>query len=340
MNKHGLHPPLRTGGAGSQSLPTTWFIVEPSNKTEGAPRHVTNCQKRVTIWQHQRFSALGFNPVQGIDCWNYCARELTARTETPNLARTEPRATSRIADCGLDPAPRTRGRLGYLKWDGGEDSFIVRCLTGIHANTSLAGVPQRTRTPRDQEILRASISDLLTPPVLTPAPLRRLPLEQAVKIYTSGIREKLDVGLLVPRRITDVTLSGATMNAGGAWLEVGGDGIRVYGDTGEIHWFKDPVPSVGAWMIVWLAGLEPGATYVGQIRGFTDPLPSRQYHIALKVVYPNRFEISYVLLTTKSFIVPFAFIALPQLTGITPHVQFFPEYLSHCVVHDVHVKKV
>jgi hypothetical protein len=112
------------------------------------------------------------------------------------------------------------------------------------------------------------------------------------------------------------------------------------GTPGEIHWFKDPVPSAGAWMIVWLAGLESGATYVGQIRGFANPLSSQQYHIALKVVYPNRFEISYVPLTTKSFIVPFAFITVPQLTGITPNVQFFPQYLSHCVVYDVHIKKV
>lgn len=201
-------------------------------------------------------------------------------------------------------------------------------------------MPKKTRAPRHQEISRASISDLLTPPILTPAPLTRLPHEKALEIYTSGIREKLDLGLLVSRPITDVTLSGATMNARGAWLEVGGAGVRVYGDTGEIHWFKDPVPSVGAWMIVWLAGLESGATYVGQIRGFASPLPSQQYHIALKVVYPNRFEISYVPLTTKSFIVPFAFITVPQLTGITPNVQFFPEYLSHCVVYDVHVKKV
>src|SRR5437879_13881111 len=93
-------------------------------------------------------------------------------------------------------------------------------------------------------------------------------------------------------------------------------------------------------MNVWLAGLESGATYVGQIRGFANPLPSQQYHIALKVVYPNRFETSYVPLTTKSFIVPFAFITVPQLTGITPNVQFFPHYLSHCVVYDVHVKKL
>jgi hypothetical protein len=201
-------------------------------------------------------------------------------------------------------------------------------------------MPRKIRTQRDRKISRASISDLLTPPVLTPTPLTRLPQKKALEIYTNGIREKLDLGLLVPRPITDVTLSGATMNAGGAWLEVGGDGVRVYGDTGEIHWFKDPVPSAGAWMNVWLAGLESGATYVGQIRGFANPLPSQQYHIALKVVYPNRFETSYVPLTTKSFIVPFAFITVPELTGITPNVQFFPQYLSHCVVYDVHVKKV
>jgi hypothetical protein len=77
-------------------------------------------------------------------------------------------------------------------------------------------------------------------------------------------------------------------------------------------------------MNIWLAGLESGATYVGQIRGFANPIPSGQYHIALKVVYPNRFEISYVPLTTKSFVVPFAFITVPQLTGVTPNVQFFP----------------
>src|SRR4051794_34255079 len=200
-------------------------------------------------------------------------------------------------------------------------------------------MPQKTRAPRVQESSRASISGLLKPPVLTPAPPAHLRDQKALEIYTSGIREKFDLGLFVPRPITDVTLSGAAMNAGGAWLEVGGDGVRVYGDTGEIHWFKDPVPSAGAWMNVWLAGLEAGATYVGQIRGFASPLPSQQYHIALKVVYPNRYETSYVPLTTKSFVVPFAFISVPELTSITPNVQFFPEYLSHCVVYDVHVKK-
>ena len=141
---------------------------------------------------------------------------------------------------------------------------LAQCLTGIHAITSLAGMPRKIRTQRDQKISRASISDLLTPPILTPTPLTRLPQKKALEIYTSGIREKLDLGLLVPRPITDVTLSGATMNAGGAWLEVGGDGVRVYGDTGEIHWFKDPVPSVGAWMNVWLAGLESGQRMSGR----------------------------------------------------------------------------
>jgi len=213
-------------------------------------------------------------------------------------------------------------------------------LTEIHASTSLAGMAKKTRTPRDQKISRASIANLLTSPVLTPRPVKHLSHEKALEIYTTHVREKLDVGLLVPHPITDVTLSGATMNVGGAWLEVGGDAVRVYGDTGEIHWFKDPVPSAGAWMNVWLAGLESGGTYIGQIRGFANPIPGGQYHIALKVVYPNRFEISYVPLTTKSFVVPFAFITVPQLTGITPNVQFFPEYLSHCVIYDVHVKKV
>src|SRR5947208_17167756 len=117
-------------------------------------------------------------------------------------------------------------------------------------------MPQKTRAPRDQKISRASISDLLTPPVLTPTPLTRLPQKMALEIYTSGIREKLDLGLLVPRPITDVTLSGATMNAGGAWLGVGGDGVRVYGDAGEIYWFKGFVLAAGAWMLVWLVGLE------------------------------------------------------------------------------------
>src|SRR2546423_12192343 len=147
-------------------------------------------------------------------------------------------------------------------------------------------MPQKTRAPRDQKISRASISDLLTPPVLTPTPLTRLPQEKALEIYTSGIREKLDLGLLAARRITDVTLSGATMNAGGAWLEVGGDGVRVYGDTGEIHWFKDPIPSVGAWMMVCLSGFESGATYVGSLCGFADPLPIPQYSTSAHVVDP------------------------------------------------------
>jgi hypothetical protein len=148
-------------------------------------------------------------------------------------------------------------------------------------------MPRKIRTQQDQKISRASISNLLTSPILTPTPPTRLRDKKALEIYTSGIREKIDLGLLVARRISDVTLSGATMNAAGAWLEVGGDGVRVYGDTGEIHWFKDPVPSAGAWMNVWLAGLESGATYVGQIRGFASALPSQQYHIALKVVYPS-----------------------------------------------------
>src|SRR5947199_10501266 len=121
-------------------------------------------------------------------------------------------------------------------------------------------MPQKTRAPRVQKISRASISDLLTPPVLTPTPLTRLPQKKALEIYTNGIREKLDLGLLVPRPITDVTLSGATMNAGGAWLEVGGDGVRVYGDTGEINWVKAPVPSVGAWSMVAPAGVQSRAT--------------------------------------------------------------------------------
>jgi hypothetical protein len=91
------------------------------------------------------------------------------------------------------------------------------------------------RKSRTQIVSRASISSLLTAPILTREPPKHLSHEKALEIYTRGIREKSDLDLLIPHPIIDVTLSGAAMNARGAWLEVGGDGVRVYGDTGEIH---------------------------------------------------------------------------------------------------------
>ena len=202
-------------------------------------------------------------------------------------------------------------------------------------------MPKKSRDARTNRTpSRASVSDVLAAPILTPPAPRPLPADKAREIYTKGILEAGVIGFVFPQPINDVTLSGATMSDAGAWLEVGGDGVRVYGDSGEIHWFKQPTPSAAAWMMVWLPGLEAGATYIGQIRCFTGPIPSSQYHVALKVVYPNRFETSYIAVTTSTFVVPFAFIAVPPLTGITPNVQFFPQYLSHCVIYDVHIKKV
>jgi hypothetical protein len=202
-------------------------------------------------------------------------------------------------------------------------------------------MPTKNRPPASQSASsHASLSAIFAPPVLTPIPPKPLAQGKALEIYQSGIYESQRFGLRLPTPITEVTLSGSSMAVDGAWLEVGGDGVRVYGDTGEIHWFKDPVPSVGAWMIVWLPGIEAGATYVGQIRCFTSPIPNHEYHIALKLVYTDKFEVSYIPVIKSSFIVPFAFISVSAQKGITPNVQFFPEYLSHCVVYDVHIKKV
>ena len=55
---------------------------------------------------------------------------------------------------------------------------------------------------------------------------------------------------------------------------------------------------------------------------------------------PDRIELSYIPVSKSSFIVPFAFISVAAPGSTTPCVQFFPEYLSHCVVYDVHVTKV
>jgi hypothetical protein len=177
-------------------------------------------------------------------------------------------------------------------------------------------------------------------PVFTPAAPKPLDLKRALTSYTNGIYDSRTWGSFVAKPITDVTLSGALMNADSAWLEVGGKEVRVYGDTGQIHWFKNSVPSDGAWLNAYLPGMEAGATYVGQIRCFAGSIPAHQYHIALKLVYPDRYETSYIPVVKSSFIVPFAFISVAAQQSMTPHVQFFPEYLSHCVVYDVHVKKV
>jgi hypothetical protein len=187
---------------------------------------------------------------------------------------------------------------------------------------------------------RVSASVLFTSPVFTPRPPKSLAPNKALAEYKSKIYFSQGIGTLIPRPITDASLSGSNMSTDGAWLEVGGDGVRVYGDTGEIHWFKDPVPSAAAWMNIYLPGMQPGGTYVGQIRCFTNPILPQQYHVALKVVYPDRFELSYIVVPSRSFVVPFAFISLSSQQKILPNVQFFPEYLSHCVVFDVHIKKM
>lgn len=192
---------------------------------------------------------------------------------------------------------------------------------------------------RREKATRAVVS-VASSPVLTPPAPKPLEPKKALVDYTRGISDSLKWGSLFPTPITDLTLSGASMAVDAAWLEVGGTEVRVYGDTGQIHWFKNPVPSEGAWLIAYLPGMEAGATYVGQIRCFAGTIPAHQYHIALKLVYPDRYETSYIPVTKSSFIVPFAFISVAAPGSITPCVQFFPEYLPHCVVYDVHVKKV
>ena len=76
-------------------------------------------------------------------------------------------------------------------------------------------------------------------------------------------------------------------------------------------------------VIVRLPGVEPGGTYIGQIRGFAKQLSlneNENYHISLGVYYPDRSELSNVLLTQNRFILPFALIKVPQRAGRPPSV--------------------
>jgi hypothetical protein len=194
-----------------------------------------------------------------------------------------------------------------------------------------------------------SVADIAA--LVTYPPLEYLDVDKALRSYENGIRERFDAGALdlVPVRpepITDVTLSGAQMNAGSAWLQLDGCGLTVDGHTGQIHWDYrgEPVgylnfnPSL---MIVWLLGVEPGETYVGQIRGFARQASQKEYYyISLEVIYPDRTELSTVQLATSRFIVPFALIDVPQVGGRRPSVWFRPGNFSECVVYDVNIKRV
>jgi len=197
---------------------------------------------------------------------------------------------------------------------------------------------QRPQSPRS--VVTRAVVSVSSSPVLTPPAPKPLEPGKALADYQSAVYESQSWSSLVPKPITDLTLSGARMSVDDAWLEVGGREVRVYGGTGQIHWFKNPVPSEGAWMTAFLPGMQAGATYVGQIRCFASPIPAHQYHIALKLVHPDRIELSYIPVGKSSFIVPFAFISVAAPGSTTPCVQFFPEYLSHCVVYDVRLTKV
>ena len=194
----------------------------------------------------------------------------------------------------------------------------------------MAKSTQRPESPRS--VVTRAVVSVSSSPVLTPPAPKPLEPRKALADYQSAIYESQSWTSLVPRPITDLTLSGARMSVDDAWLEVGGGEVRVYGDTGQIHWFKNP----GAVRRGVADRVSPGHAGGGDLRG-PDPLLCQSDSRApvshcpqARTPGPDRAQ-----LHSRGQVIVHRSVCL-HLRGrpgsSTPCVQFFPEYLSHCVV--------
>ena len=79
---------------------------------------------------------------------------------------------------------------------------------------------QRPQSPRS--VVTRAVFSVSSSPVLTPAAPKPLEPRKALADYQSAVYESQSWSTLVPKPITDLTLSGARMSVDDAWLEVGG----------------------------------------------------------------------------------------------------------------------
>ncbi len=145
--------------------------------------------------------------------------------------------------------------------------------------------------------------------------------------------------LRLPATITDVTLSGALTNSGGAWLELNSPSI-VNADTGRMEWLGGAGSTCFGEIYLHLPGAEMGASYFGQLRCSVEPAFRQELTAYIGVnVFGGSGGSQYGRLTVQRspMIVPFV---IPKVAAPGPWVAFYPSGLQNWRVADVSVTKL
>jgi len=150
---------------------------------------------------------------------------------------------------------------------------------------------------------------------------------------------------LFPPAISDITLSGAVMQAPGAYLELNVPSY-VDGNSGEITFLQTNGPHTGGEVYLRLLGLAEGATYLGQMRCAADLSGSEEGAIAVNVFGGAQgTQFGQVRVTQRSLSVPFVFVSsrgpVPfHEADNAPMVAFNPVRLRNWFVHDIRIQRV
>ena len=168
--------------------------------------------------------------------------------------------------------------------------------------------------------------------------VHRVPAPPAFLSHEDAIRAIEAIGFLLPKPITDVTLSGALTNDGGAYLELNTPST-LDGDTGMIQ-FLASGGTCGGEVYLHLPGAAQGASYLGQLRCASEIAYGHQSDAYIGVnVFGGQGGAQYgrCMVRHSPMIVPFL---LSSVQTVKPWVAFHPSGLFSWRVYDVRVRRV
>jgi hypothetical protein len=167
---------------------------------------------------------------------------------------------------------------------------------------------------------------------------RLVPAPPAFLSHEDALRAIEAIGFLLPKPISDVTLSGALTNDGGAYLELNVPSA-VDGDSGLIQ-FLPSGGTCGGEVYLHLPGAAQGASYLGQLRCATEIAHGHHSDAYIGVnVFGGQGGPQYGRCMARHgpMVVPFL---LSGVQVVKPWVAFHPSGLFSWRVYDVRVRKV
>ena len=179
------------------------------------------------------------------------------------------------------------------------------------------------------------MKDRIRDPIIhrLPGPPAYLTVEEARRIIDDAFHFKFT------EPITDVTLSAALTNAGGAYLELNSPSYLEC-DNGVIQWLASATGTCYGEIYVHLPGAAAGATYLGQMRCAGEAAFGHEgdAYIAVNVFgSQGGSQFGRILFRQSPMVVPFM---VTPVQGSQPWVAFNPSGMRNWHVYDVRVRKV